>query len=230
MLPARMILFFLFQALFAAGFWLAGASGAWNQAAAWWPFSVGFTGLVCLFLLNRLYRQEGCRYWDIYRFNRQHVKGDLLALLGVLVITGPVAMLPNPLLGTALYGDSLIPARLLFAPLPTWAVIAGMFFFPIMQGLTELPTYFNYGMPRLGMQTRRPWLGFALASIFLGLQHVMAPLRFEWQFIGWRGLMFIPFAFLMGAALKWRPRLLPYLAIGHVLIDVSAMAVYFMPM
>jgi len=31
--------------------------------------------------------------------------------------------------------------------------------------------------------------------------------------------MFIPFAFLVGIVLDWRPRLLPYLAIIHVLMD-----------
>ena len=33
--------------------------------------------------------------------------------------------------------------------------------------------------------------------------------------------MFIPFAFLAGIALRWRPRLLPYVAIIHILMDMS---------
>ena len=33
----------------------------------------------------------------------------------------------------------------------------------------------------------------------------------------------------MGATLKWRPRLFPYFAIVHVLIELAAMAVYLIP-
>ena len=33
----------------------------------------------------------------------------------------------------------------------------------------------------------------------------------------------------MGAALNWRPRLFPYFAIVHVLIDLAAMAVHLIP-
>ncbi len=229
MLPARMILFFLFQLIFAAGFFLAGSAAGWDQSAAWWPFTVVFTNGICLALLVRLYRKEGCRFWDIFRVDRQHVKSDLLLLLLFTVIAGPVSMLPNQMLARALYGDALAPARLFLAPLPLWAVYsAGLLLFPITQGLAELATYFMYIMPRLGALTR-PWLGYALASLFLGIQHVMMPLRFDARFITWRLLMYIPFAFLVGAMIKWRPRMFPYLAIVHVLIDFATAVMYLTP-
>ena len=46
-------------------------------------------------------------------------------------------------------------------------------------------------------------------------------LLFDLRFILWRGLMFIPFAFFAGIVLHWRPRLLPYMAMVHVLMDLS---------
>lgn len=38
--------------------------------------------------------------------------------------------------------------------------------------------------------------------------------------------MFLPFALAVGFLLRWRPRLLPYLAIVHILMDFS-LAPYF---
>jgi hypothetical protein len=227
MLPARLVLFAAIQALFALGFYLGGSSSAWDAGAAWWPFAVGLTNLVCLFLLVRLFKQEGGRYWDIFRFDRQHIKGDLLVLLASLVVMGPVSMGPNSLLASALFGDAMAPMRQFLAPLPLWAVYSGgLLLFPITQGLVELATYFAYVMPRLGKLSGRPWLAYVLASTFLGLQHAAMPLRFDWRFLLWRGVMFMPFAFLIGAILKWRPRLLPYLAIVHVLMDFSTGILY----
>jgi hypothetical protein len=229
LLPGRMAFFLFFQAVFAAGFWMSGSAGAWDQSAAWWPFSVTFTNLACLSLLVWLYRREGCRYWDIFRIDRAHVKSDLLFLLAFLVVAGPVAMLPNQLLARALFSDPMVPMRLFLAPLPAWAVYASLVLFPITQGLVEIPVYCNYIMPRLGALTGRPWLAYALVCLFLGIQHVMMPLRFNGLFIAWRLLMFIPFGFLVGGLLKWRPRLLPYLAVTHVLMDFATAVMYLFP-
>ena len=230
-LPARLALFFTFQALFAVGFSMAGSSIGWSRSAAWWPYTATLANLVSIFLLVRLFKQEGQSYWDLFRFDRHagRVKGDLLVMLGLLVILGPLSMLPGPWLGSAIYGDAAVQARLLILPLPLWAVYTILLPFPLTQGLAELAVYFMYAMPRLKELTGRPWLAYALASFFLGLQHIAIPMYFDWRYIAWRGLMFMPFAFVVGAALKWRPRLFPYFAILHVLIDLAAMAVYLIP-
>jgi membrane protease YdiL (CAAX protease family) len=227
MLPARLLLFLFFQALFAVGYAMV-SPHAWEQSAALWVVSVALTNLICLFLLVRFYRAEGLRYRDLFRIQREHIKGDLLALLAMLVIAGPVSMLPNTMLAAALYNDALAPARLLFAPLPPLGLFFALVLFPITQGLVELAFYFLYLMPRLA-QKMNPWLAYILASFFLGIQHLTAPLLFEGRFILWRGVMYLPFAFLIGAVLKWRPRMLPYVAIVHVLIDLAAAAMYLTP-
>lgn len=59
-----------------------------------------------------------------------------------------------------------------------------------------------------------------LSAGFLELQHVSLPLIFDWRFIVWRGLMFLPFALLLGWALHRRPGLLPYLVVVHILFDL----------
>ncbi len=46
--------------------------------------------------------------------------------------------------------------------------------------------------------------------------------RVDAAFVLWRLLMFMPFAFLLGAALHWRARLLPYLMVVHGLLDLQA--------
>ena len=68
----------------------------------------------------------------------------------------------------------------------------------------------------------RPILAVAVAAFFLGAQHIGLPLRFDGAFVLWRLLMFMPFAFLLGGALRWRPRLLPYLMVVHGLLDLQA--------
>lgn len=220
MLFSRISLFFGIQALFALGFLLVDSSNAWESAAGWWPFVVTIVNFICIALLVWLYNREGKRFWDIFRFQKEHVKSDLLALAGLLVLLGPVSYLPNIWLGGLLFGDPQRTLDLMLRPLPLWAAYASIVLFPVTQGLAELPTYFMYSMPRLEAQGLSRWLAVSLASLMLAFQHIAIPFLFNTNFILWRGLMFIPFAFLAGIVLRWRPRLLPYMVIIHVLMDM----------
>jgi hypothetical protein len=221
MLFSRFILFAGFQALLAVGFFLAGSENAWDASAAWWPFTVTLTNLICVVLLIRLFRAEGKRYWDIFRIERKHILGDVLIMLGLLIIAGPVSYFPNPMLSTALFGDPQKVLPFIVRPLPLWIVYASILLFPITQGLAELPTYFGYVMPRFESNGMRPWLAVTLPALMLAFQHIAVPLLFDMRYILWRGLMFIPFAFFVAIVLHWRPRFLPYMVIVHVLMDMS---------
>ncbi len=221
LLFGRACLFLIIQALFALGFYIAGVSEAWDKGAAWWPFVVTIANLICVLAMISLFRIEGKSYWDIFRIRRENIKGDLLALLGTLVIMGPVSYLPNILLAGWLFEDSREVLNLLIRPLPFLAVYAGIILFSVTQGFAEIPTYFSYVMPRLGSQGLPKWLVIALPALMLGLQHLAVPFIFDIRFIAWRGLMFIPFAFMVSLMMTWRPRLLPYMAGVHVLMDFS---------
>jgi hypothetical protein len=221
MLPARSILFVAFQALFALGFYVAGSTAAWEAGANWWPFVVILTNLVCLAALIRLYQAEGQRYWDIFRVERRHVLGDLLLLIGVFAIGGPLAYFPNVLLAGRLFDDPLTVLNMFVRPLPLWAVWASIIFFPITQGLAEIATYMAYVMPRTEAQGLRPWQAVLLSGIFLGVQHAALPLLFDGRFFLWRLLMYIPFACWVAVLIRWRPRLLPYIAVVHMLMNLS---------
>jgi hypothetical protein len=221
MLFSRLVLFAGVQALFALGFFLTGDPKAWESSANWWPFVVTIVNLICVATLVRSFRSEGKRYWDIFRIHIENLLRDILIVLGLFIIGGPISYFPNPMLSKALFGDSQLVLPLLVRPLPLWAVYASIFLFPITQSLAELATYFGYVMPRLESQGLRPCLAVTIPALLLGLQHIAVPLLFDLRFIAWRGLMYLPFAVFVGIVLYWRPRLLPYMAIIHVLMDLS---------
>lgn len=87
--------------------------------------------------------------------------------------------------------------------------------------MAELATYFGYIMPRLKQNGLPAWLAIALPALMLGFQHIAVPLLFDARFILWRGFMYLPFACLTGMVMYWRPRMLPYFAIIHILMNMS---------
>ena len=229
MLLSRSIFFLVAQAFIAIFLAWMGNPDIWKESARWWIFLPVFANVISIILLVLVFRAEGKRYLDLFRFSRETVKTDLLWLFGSSLIGLPAAALPMNFLGAALFGDPMIPTRMLFQPVPNWALIIALLF-PLTIGLAELPTYFGYVMPRLfENQQSQPalgWFAWLVAALFLGLQHCFLPFIPDWGFILWRGLMYLPFAMYAGLMLKLRPSLMPYFAIVHALMDFSALGVY----
>jgi hypothetical protein len=221
MLGARTFLFFAWQAVIALSYLLFGAVSPWDASTAWWTVTATLTNLVCIFLLVRLFNAEGLRYRDLFRFQCETVKTDLLWVLVLIVLSVPAAIFPNYFTAQWLFGDSEAVLPLFFKPLPIWAILPTLIIFPLTIALAEIPTYFGYVMPRLEKQIGT-WLAVLLSALALAAQHVTLPLVFDMRFILWRLLMFLPFALLLAGALRWRPRLLPYMVIYHGLMDFSA--------
>jgi len=221
MLVLRTLFFLASQALFAAILAASGAPNPWKASAAWWPISATLTNLVSLGLLLFLARREGIRWSRVVHadFRREHVRNDLLLLLGLLVLSGPIAMIPNIGLAKLLYGDAEIAIGLFIQPLPAWAAAASLILFPLSQAVGELPTYFGYAMPRLTIRWGNPRIAMVVCAMWLGMQHVTLPLIPDVRFILWRLGMFIPFALLLAWAFQIRPRLLPYFMGVHAIID-----------
>jgi hypothetical protein len=225
MLCSRSALFLAFQSLIALVFVAARTPSSWSESARWWTLTALCTNLASLYLLVLVFNAEGKRFWDILRFSRDTWKTDLLWAIGFLIIGLPIAAAPREPLAALIFDDASIATNMMFHPLPAWA-FALSFLFPLTIWFAELPTYFGYCMPHLEKQLNNGWLAWIIASFFLAAQHMFLPFILDGGYLLWRFGMFLPFAFFIGIALKFRPSLLPYFVIVHVLMDISTVLVY----
>jgi hypothetical protein len=208
-------------------FAMTGTASAWNESSRWWTFMAFLANFVSIYLLVRVFKAEGKRYWDAIRFSRATVKTDLIWFFLSSLVGMPIAAAPMNILGAWIFGDAMTPTYMLFRSLPAWAFTLS-FLFPLTIAFAELPTYFGYVMPGLEAQLKNGWLAWLIASLFLAAQHMFLPLILDGDFMLWRLLMYLPFALFAGLMIKFRPTLLPYYMIVHALIDVSAVLVYLM--
>lgn len=221
MLFSRIILFVCLQLMVFAILNISNTSGAFMASGAWWPFIVAITNVICAALLYRLLKSEGRNYFEFFRFSKATFGKDLLWSLLFFVIAAPVSMLPNIILGNVMFGSYVTASRILFSPLPTWAALTQLVVFPLTMALGELTTYFGYVMPRVEALTKSKALGVIFPALLLSAQHLALPLVLDVRFILWRGIMFLPFAIYIGIIIRFKPRLMPFMLIGHVLIDIS---------
>jgi hypothetical protein len=221
MLVYRPVLAFAFQAALAAGFLIAGAVDPWRAAADWWLATFTLVNASGLVLLHRAMRAESRSLRDLYHFHREDRGSDLRWLVLALVVAGPLGYLPGVALVQLLWNGAPVGADMAFVAIPLWGAVLVMVAFPVLQGAAELPSYFGYVMPRL--QARYGWRARALllTAGLLAAQHVFLPLLFDWGFVAWRGLAFLPLALWFGWLLQRRPTLLPYLCVAHALLDAT---------
>jgi hypothetical protein len=220
MLITRPAFFLFFQLVIAAAFLMGGSNSAFIKSSAWWPINVLLTNVVTIILLIWLHRREGEGYLHYAHFQRETVWQDLALAILIFVGAAPLSILPGQWLAGRLFASGDVAYNLIFQPLPTWAGLLSLLM-PITIAFSELPTYFGYVMPRLERQLNSGWGAWAIAGFFLAFQHIAAPAVPDWRFILYRLGMFIPFALYMGWMIRWRPRLFPYLMIGHALIDMT---------
>lgn len=123
-------------------------------------------------------------------------------------------LLPSFFLASALWADGQTAQDLVFRAVPVWAAWSMVLVFPIVHALTELPTYFGYVMPRLQVLSGKTWMPLIVTASVLSAQHMFLPLLFDWRYLLWRSIMFLPLAVWFGWILKRRPTALPYLAVA----------------
>lgn len=222
-LPMRLVLFALWQVVFAVLFSLQGAAQPWEMSIAWWPVSGTLANLTGLLALRAWQRRDGQTLRDLYRVGPHSAWRELLIAVGLMSIGTPLMLAPVMALGTLLFGDMQVAGEIFLRPLPMAVIIPFMVLFPLTNALSELPTYYVAVMPRLRRLTGRAWLALLLPAAFLAAQHVAMPLIFDGRYLLWRLGMFIPFALFVGICLQRRPRLLPYFLVMHGLMDLQLM-------
>ena len=225
MLFFRIVMFAVVQLIIALILYIFKDQYPFYNSQSYWILFVSITNLLNLFILIKLYKLEGKNFFKSIWFIRNGWWKDLLITIGLLLILIPFAIFPNMVLSILLFGTKEYGNELLIRHIPVWAIILG-FIWPLTHPLVELPTYFSYCMPRLEKLLANSWMAWIIASVALALQHITLPLIFDFKYISWRFLMYLLFALLIGLFIKLRPRLLPYFAIIHGLIDLQVVIIF----
>jgi hypothetical protein len=220
LLGSRLAMFLFFQVL------LAILSGSWKLSERYWLLSATLTNIVSIVLLWILFRKEGLRFINIFRFERSTLKRDLVLFLGITLLAGPVVFAPGYLLSNFLWNDPEVPTALMFGSIEPWVAYLLLLAFPVTIAMAELATYFVYIMPRLKQQVKPRWLALMLPVLFLSLQHCTLPFIPDAGFILYRALVFLPFAALIGVSLWFRPSLFPYFAVLHGIMDMGTVLMF----
>jgi len=123
-LGSRLGLFAMFQMLIAGGLAAAGVSAPWHRSAGWWPITAALSNILSLAILWSFTRAEGLPLPVVFGWTGGAMKRDLPLLVGVLLLLGPAALIPNLVLANALFSAAAVQRRR--SVLPYLMVVHGL--------------------------------------------------------------------------------------------------------
>jgi len=206
----RSVLFIIGGLLFAAI-----SKKSLSESSSWWPVLCVFFNLITIFVLIFVCKFEGTDYKALIQFKR-----DQLSLKSILFIT--LLMLSVGVGGLYIFGLSIyghIPT-ILIQPIPIWIAVINTILLPVTIVFAELPLYFGYSYNRIKEQTGNKLLAMSYIIFFYALQHSFIPLLFEWKYILFRFLSFLPLLIVLGMLYNKKKALVP-LMIGHGFLDLA---------
>jgi len=223
-LLGRSFLMIAVQALVAVCYLVRGHPSPWNAAAPWWTVYGTLVDIGCLALMAKFTRAEGIRLRDLVGKMRLRWGHDFFLGAGCFVLFVFLFSAPGWLatkLGFSISQAAMYPGLFSERRLPLWAVIYSLSIWWLIWSPTEEMTYNGYALPRLQALTGRKWMAVLMVGFWWALQHSFFPLIFDWTYVLWRFLFFLPG--VIGVTLLYLGiRRLPPLILAHWPMDIAA--------
>ena len=213
---ARLFFALLVQSLVAVIFFRSSTSPL-LFAGKWWPVYGILIDLGCFILVTWRANKEGLRFRDLINFDSHRLGRDLLHGLLYILWVFPLAMIGILGFSMLLYGNPQGPS--VYSPLPVWAAIYSLLVFPVIWGLMEQCTYQGFALPRLEGSLKGTGFAVAIVAFGWGIQHIALPLIFDFRFMLFRFLSFLPLAVVMTLVYLRTRRLMPFI-VAHWAVDM----------
>ena len=204
-------------ALFILGGWLFVkiTNQSYADASKWWsPFCIIYN-LITIFILFLVCRYEGITYKSLFHNGTEKLKFKSTFVFTLIMLAIGV----GGMLGFSLLFYQGLP-EFLIQPIPIWMAMINLFLLPITIVFAELPLYFGYSLKGIIKNTGKPVLAIIYTVFFYALQHSFIPLLWDYKYMLFRFLSFLPLMVFLGIQYHKKNNL-EQMMIGHGVMDLS---------
>lgn len=211
LLPFRCIIFaviFIIGSII-TGKMLGEISSIWSIAAS----AVNFVTILLLMLITK--KNGGYRKLINYEKGKAKPK-QIVGMIFLVLLVGMGGMY---LSGFICYGVIPYAAPMMIAPIPLWLAIINLPLLPVTTALAEEGLYLGCGVN----QIKNKYAAILVPAFFFALQHSFIPTLFDFRYIIYRFLSFLPLTIILCHNYYKKRNPLPIM-IGHGVIDVATVA------
>jgi hypothetical protein len=189
-----------------------------EEASQWWSVILVICNIFTIILLAIVFKREGTTYKKIIRYEKG--KKNIFGILFIVLIMFLLGIGGIYLFGFMIYG--YVPVTMV-QPIHIWIASINILLLPITVIFAEFPLYFGYSLNRIEQITNNKLLAIGYPIFFYALQHSFIPLLFDFKYMIFRLLSFLPLMIVLGI-IYYKKRKLTPLMIGHAVLDLATAA------
>ncbi|MBN2851179.1 MAG: hypothetical protein JXQ23_00425 [Clostridia bacterium] len=185
------------------------------EMTRWWTILCSVVNVITIIILAVVLKYEGSSYRELLNYKKGQIKfKNTVIIVFSMLLVGIGGMYA---FGYLIYG--YMPT-LLIQPVPVWLGIINVIVFPVTIIFAEMPIYFAYSINRIEKFSGSRVLAFSYCMFFYALQHSFIPLLFDWKYIVFKFLSFLPLMVVLSIIYNKKRNLAP-LMIGHGIMDLA---------
>lgn len=209
LLPIRILIFF---SIFVAGSICTGKQ--LPEISNWWSIAASIVNIAVIVILVAVGKKEKQTYAQMINYKKGRT--SIISVIGVTTVIIVFGIGGMYLSGFICYGQFPYAAAMMIAPVPLWLAIANCFILPVSTTFAEDGLYLGCGVNAI----KSKWAAILIPGVFYALQHSFIPTLFDWKYMLYRFLSFLPLTILMCCWYYRKRNPVPFM-IGHAVIDIG---------
>ena len=210
LLPIRSIMFIL---IFVIGSIIT--KKELNDITNWWSIVATIVNVITILILLFVCKKMGSSYkeWINYEKGKTNIKQVIV----MCIITLVFASTGMYLAGYICYGVIPYLAPMMAAPIPLVLAIINFILLPLTVSFAEDGLYLGCGVNSF----KNKYLAILVPAFFYAIQHCFIPVLFDFKFIVYRFLSFLPLTIIFCYYYKKKKNPVPIM-IGHAIVEIAS--------
>lgn len=210
LLPIRSIMFIL---IFIVGSYITKKS--LNDITNWWSIVATIVNVITILILLFVCKKMGSSYKELINYEKGKTKVKEVIIITLIVLV--FASIGMNVAGLICYKIIPYMAPMMAAPVPLILAIINFILLPLTVAFAEDGLYLGCGVNSF----KNKYLAILVPAFFYALQHSFIPVLFDFKFIIYRFLCFLPLTIIFCIYYYKKKNPVPIM-IGHAIVEIAS--------
>lgn len=210
LLPIRSIMFIL---IFVIGSIIVNKNI--SDISNWWSIVASIVNIITILLLLFVSKKMNISYSKLINYEKGKTKIKEIVIM--CIITLSLSSIGMYSAGYICYGKLPYLAPMMASPIPVFLAIINFIVLPLTVPFAEDGLYLGCGVNSF----KNKYLAIIIPAFFYALQHSFIPLLFDFKFIIYRFLSFLPLTIIFCYYYQKKKNIVPVM-IGHVVVEIAS--------
>ena len=210
LLPIRSIMFII---IFVVGSYITKKS--LNDITNWWSIVATIVNVITILILLFVTKRIGSSYKELINYEKGKTKIKEVIIITLIVLV--FASIGMNVAGLICYKVIPYMAPMMAAPVPLILAIINFILLPLTVSFAEDGLYLGCGVNSF----KNKYLAILVPAFFYALQHSFIPVLFDFKFIIYRFLCFLPLTIIFCIYYYKKKNPVPIM-IGHAIVEIAS--------